>query len=45
MTPLHYAAQLNRKEIGEILILKGADLNAIDIIYSTIIISFYLKII
>ena len=33
MTPLHYAARDNSKEIGEILISKGADINAKDIIY------------
>ena len=32
MTPLHYAAQNNSKEIGEILISKGANVNAKDII-------------
>ena len=35
-TLLHYAAQYNSKEIGKILILKGADINAIDIIYQII---------
>ena len=33
MTPLHIAAEKNYKEIGEILISKGADINAKDIIY------------
>ena len=32
-TPLHSAAKNNSKEIGELLISKGADINAIDIIY------------
>ena len=31
-TPLHYAAEKNSKEIGEILISKGADINAKDMI-------------
>ena len=29
-TPLHYAAEYDLKEIGEILISKGADINAIN---------------
>ena len=32
-TPLYYAAENNSKEIGELLISKGADINAKDIIY------------
>ena len=32
-TPLHYAAEANFKEIGELLISKGADINAKDVIY------------
>ena len=32
-TPLHFAAKSNSKEIGELLISKGADVNAISIIY------------
>ena len=28
---LHYAAEINSKEVLEILISKGADINAIDI--------------
>ena len=44
-TPLHYAAENNSKEIGEILISKGVDINAKDIIYLTIIILFLIKII
>ena len=31
-TPLHIAAEKNSKEIGEILILKGANINESDII-------------
>ena len=29
--PLHYAARRNRKDVGELLISKGADVNAIDL--------------
>ena len=36
-SPLHYAAKNNSKEIGEILISKGADINAKDIIYQIIL--------
>ena len=36
---IHYAAGKNSKEIGEVLISKGGDFNAIDIIYLTIQIS------
>ena len=32
-TPLHIAAQNNRIKMGELLISKGADINAKDIIY------------
>ena len=35
----------NSKEIGEILISKGADINAIDILYLIMIILFLIKII
>ena len=42
-TPLHYAAKSNSKEIGEVLISKGADINAKDIIYQNIIILFLIK--
>ena len=38
ITPLHCASKYNSKEIGEILISKGADINALDIIYHTILI-------
>ena len=44
-TPLHYAAEKNTKNIFEILISKGADINAIDIIYLNILISFLINII
>jgi len=33
MTPLHWAAVGNAKEIAEALIAKGADINEKDIIY------------
>ena len=42
---LHYPLANNSKEIGEILISKGADINAKDIIYLNIIILFFIKII
>ena len=32
-TPLHIAAENNSKEIGELLISKGADINAVDVFY------------
>ena len=35
-TPLHYAAENNSVEIGDILISKGADVNAKDIIYQVL---------
>ena len=35
-TPLHYAAKHNSKEIGELLISRGADINAKDIIFQII---------
>ena len=37
-TPLHSAAKNNSKEIGELLISKGADINAKAIIYLNILI-------
>ena len=43
-TPLHYAAQNNSKEIGELLISKGADINAKDINYQNIRILFWITI-
>ena len=44
-TPLHLTAWRNSKEIGELLISKGADINAKDIIYLNIRIVFLIKII
>ena len=38
-------AEWNLKEIGEILISKGADINAKDVIYQILIIVFFIKII
>ena len=35
-TPLHIAAENNLNKIGEILISKGADINAKNIIYQNI---------
>ena len=32
-TPLHFAAEYDSNKIGELLISKGADINAKDIIY------------
>ena len=37
-TPLHIAAEKNSNKIGELLIMKGADINAKDIIYQYIIV-------
>ena len=44
-TPLHIAAENNSKEIGELLISKGANTNAIDIIYLNMKIFLFIKII
>ena len=44
-TPLHIAAENNSKEIVEILISKGSDINAKDINYQNIKILFLIKII
>ena len=41
--PLHIAALKNSKEIGELLISKGADINAKDIIDQIIIILILIK--
>ena len=35
-TPLHYAAENDSNKRGELLITKGADINAKDIIYQNI---------
>ena len=35
-TPLHKAAENNSKEIGELLISKGANINATTIIYQNL---------
>ena len=45
MTPLHYAINNDSVEIGELLITKGADINAKDIIYQIMKILFTIKII
>ena len=37
-TPLHIAAQYDSNKMGELLISKGADINAKDIIYQYIIV-------
>ena len=42
---LHYAAYGNSLWIGELLILKGADINAKDIIYLNILILFLINLI
>ena len=42
---LHFAADYNLKEIGEVLISKGADIEAKAIIYQNIRILFLIKII
>ena len=44
-TLLHIAAKNNSKEIGELIISKGADINAKGIIYLNIIILFLINII
>ena len=44
-TPLHIAGKKNSKEMLEILISKGAEINAKDIIYLNIRILFLIKII
>ena len=43
--PLHYAAEKNSKDIGELLISKGADIKAIDIIYLNMKILFFINVI
>ena len=42
-TPLHIALEKNSKEMFEILISKGADINAIDVIYLIIKILFLIN--
>ena len=44
-TPLHIAAMRNSKEMIKLLISKGANINATDIIYLKIKITFFIKII
>ena len=44
-TPIQIAVKKNSKEIGEILISKGANINAKDIIYLNIKLLFCIKII
>ena len=44
-TPLHSAAMNNSKEIGEILISNGADINSKDIKYQNIKILFLINLI
>ena len=41
-TPLHIALEKNLKEIGELLISEGADINAKDINYQNISIMIFL---
>ena len=40
--PLHWAVEYNLKDIVELLISKGADVNAIDIIYQIIMFLFFI---
>ena len=42
-TPLHYAIKNDSKEMLELLISKGADVNAIDIIFRIMKILFLIK--
>ena len=44
-TPLHIAAYSHSKDVGELLILRGADINAKDFYYENKKISFLSKII
>ena len=44
-TPLHYASENNSKEIIQMLLRKGADINAKDIIYQFILILFLINLI
>ena len=43
ITPLHYAAEKNLTEIGEILITKGEDIKAKDLILQNMIILFFIN--
>ena len=43
--PLHYAAYNNSKEIGELLITKGADINSKDITFHIMMKLFFINII
>ena len=45
MTPLHYAAKYNSKEMFELIISKGADIQAIGIIDLHLILLFLINII
>ena len=44
-TPLNYAAENNSKEIRELLVSKGAEINAKNIIYQIMKVLFFIKII
>ena len=44
-TALHIAAKNNLREMGQLLISKGADINAKDIFYPNIVILFFIKLI
>ena len=43
VSPLHYVAENNLKDIGEILLSKGANLSSKDIIYQIILIIFLIR--
>ena len=43
ITPLHYAIEKNSKEMIELLVSKGADINAKDIIFLNSVILFLVK--
>ena len=44
-TPLHYAAENNSREIGELLISLGANIDARDITYQNLMILLIMKVI
>ena len=44
-TPLHFAVQYNSKEMFKLLLLKGADINEVDITYFNLLMSFLIKLI